>query len=79
MIRIEELKDGVLHIQYPLSDKYEAELDKVEEAIREKIYMLRAADVHTYLVGIGARMDDNKYWLFENNVEEVDFLIEHRN
>lgn len=70
MIRVEELSNGVMHVKHPLSDKYTAELEELGAELRDKIYMLRATDVPTCIKGVGARMSDNTYWIFESEEDE---------
>lgn len=73
MIRIETLESGVLHVQHNTSDKYTANVDDLPEEIKDKYYMLLAADAPTRIEGLGVRVTEKAIWIFESEADEITY------
>lgn len=65
MIAIEELPDGVYLIDTKEGKRFSVSLDDLSEDTRDKLDMLRAADLHTRIEKVGTRLSETLYWIAE--------------
>jgi hypothetical protein len=67
MFRVEELKDGVWLVLKGEDTKFVIVGETLDESVREKICLLKAADIHVRIAGVGTRIAENVYWIAEGD------------
>lgn len=70
MITVEELATGVFRVDAMNGTTFEHDEASLPPDLRDKLMMLRAADLHTRIEGVGTRLGEHLYWITEEGEAE---------